>query len=165
MPLEPPDTHHYLSAIGWLELGNPREALEEINLISSKASLDPEVLELRWHIYSELKQWELALKEAEKLIETAPENPSGWINRSYALHEMKQTKQAYDLLLPAADKFPQISIIPYNLSCYSCQLGRIDEAIGWFKKALNIAANKEEIKEMALSDNDLKQLWEEIKLL
>jgi hypothetical protein len=37
--LEPPDTHHVSAAIGWLELGNPAEAGEEI------ARITPEMLE------------------------------------------------------------------------------------------------------------------------
>ncbi|MGB9603463.1 MAG: tetratricopeptide repeat protein [Limisphaerales bacterium] len=165
MPLEPPDTHYYLAAIGWLELGNPQEALEELNHISPEGENDPDVIELRLQIYSEFKEWELMLKYSERLVSISPNRPSGWINRSYALHELKQTASAYNLLLPAADKFPRIFTIPYNLSCYSCQLGKIEEAINWFKKALAIAENKDELKSMALSDKDLEPLWKIIQNL
>ncbi|MGC8743816.1 MAG: tetratricopeptide repeat protein [Verrucomicrobiia bacterium] len=163
MPLEPPDTSYFLAAIGWIELGNPREALEELKNISKNGLDEPDVIELRVQIYSELKEWELVIEYSERLIAAAPERPSGWINRSYALHELKQTKRAYKLLLPALEKFPAVSTIPYNLACYSCQLGNTQEAIEWFKKALNITDNQEELKSMALSDKDLEPIRDTIR--
>src|ERR1043166_9428290 len=48
--LEPPDTHHLSAAVGWLELGNPAEAGEEIARISPAALEHPDVLEVRWQI-------------------------------------------------------------------------------------------------------------------
>ena len=50
---------------------------------------------------------------------TIPDEPVGWIHRSYVLHEQKRTREAWDLLLPAAKKFPEDFTIPYNLACYA----------------------------------------------
>jgi hypothetical protein len=65
-------------------------------------------------------------------------------------------------LLPAAKKFPDESVIPYNLSCYACQLNQLDIARHWLERAV-IAGKKEYIKKMALADDDLKPLWAEIR--
>ncbi len=165
MALETPDKHYYTAAVGWMELGNPREALNELDNISAEGSQDPQVLELRWGIYSTLKEWKLALKTAEKLIEVAPDKPGGYVNRSYSLHELKRTREAYELLLMAEKKFPDVSIIAYNLACYSCQLNRLEEAMEWLKKALLLEQDKNKIKTMALADPDLQPLWDKIKLL
>src|SRR5512139_4101174 len=72
------------------------------------------------------------------VVELAPERPDGWIQRSYALHELKSTQEAFENLLPVADRFPGVWTIPYNLSCYCGQLGRLDECQGWFKKAMAV---------------------------
>lgn len=165
MTLEPPDSHYFLAATGWMELGNPREALNELEQISPDGKQNPDVLELYWSIYALFKEWDKAMPVTEKLVEVAPQNPSGWINRSYTLHEMKRTKEALELLLPAVEKFPENEIIPYNLACYYCQLGDLSEARRWLKKALNVANNRESIKSMALNDPDLKPLQDEIESL
>jgi tetratricopeptide (TPR) repeat protein len=99
---------------------------------------------------------------ARQVIAVAPDRCSGWINQSYCLHEMKQTAQAMDCLLPLAMKFPKVSTIPYNLACYACQLGRIHEARKWLAKAAKIAG-KDNLLPIALADPDLKPLWPEIE--
>ena len=67
-------------------------------------------------------------------------------------------------LEPAAKKFPKEPVIPYNLSCYACQLQLLEEARAWFQHALK-AGKKSELKRMALADPDLEALWEEIRPL
>jgi tetratricopeptide (TPR) repeat protein len=71
---------------------------------------------------------------------------------------LKGTQEAYDLLLPAQDKFPKNLTVPYNLACYCSQLNRLDEARDWFKKAM--AINEQAVKKMAIDDPDLKPLWD-----
>ena len=99
---------------------------------------------------------------ARRLIEVAPDIPAGWINQSYSLHEMKLTHEARNQLAPVVEKFPNVSTIPYNLACYTCQLGKLAEARQWLDKAIKIGG-AEGIKAMALSDPDLRPMWEEIK--
>jgi hypothetical protein len=71
---------------------------------------------------------------------------------------------AWDALLPAFEKFPGEPIIPYNLACYACQMGKLDDARLWLDRAMKIA-DKREIKLMALNDEDLKPLRAEIEKL
>ena len=52
MPFSPPDSHHLEAAKGWLELGNPEEAFEELGLIEPQLRGHPDVLELCWRIYA-----------------------------------------------------------------------------------------------------------------
>lgn len=70
---------------------------------------------------------------------------------------MKRTQEAFDSLLPASRKFLRVSIIPYNLACYACQLGLWAEAEAWLTQAIS-HGKKEEIKQMALKDRDLEPL-------
>ena len=80
------------------------------------------------------------------------------------LHELRRTQEAREALLPAVKKFPEASLIPYNLACYACQLGDPAEARQWLRKAI-ARGEKDEIKRLALNDPDLAVLREEIALL
>ena len=64
---------------------------------------------------------------------------------------------AWDALLPAADRFPSQLMIAFNLACYACQLGRLEEAREWLRKAMELGDEKE-IKTRALDDPDLEPL-------
>lgn len=159
--LEPPDSHYLSAAQGWLELGNPAEAELEWNRISPDCRGLAAALEVLWEIRAQQKRWEEALEIARKIITTDPEGCSGWIEQSYSLHELKRTEEALKYLLPMAGKFARISTIPYNLACYTCQLGQLDEARKWLSRAMKIGGRKR-IREMALHDPDLIPLRSEI---
>ncbi len=162
--LTPPDSHYLNAAAGWCDLGNSAEARAELHRISAPNRDHPQVLAEEWRICAAEKHWLPALEVARRLIEVAPEIPAGWISQSYSLHEMKLTQEARNQLVPVAEKFPVVSTIPYNLACYACQLGNLTEARQWLAKAIKIGG-AEDITSMALSDPDLKPMWEEIRKL
>jgi Tfp pilus assembly protein PilF len=121
---------------------------------------------VRWEILAKEKQWEAALDVARKLLSHAPERASAWLHHAYALRRVPDggLDKAWEALKPAADKHPGEPIIFYNLSCYACQMRQLDEARRWFRRALKVGG-KETIKVMALADEDLEPLWEEIRQL
>ena len=160
--LDFPDHHHLRAAHGWLDLGRPLEAKEELSQISKTNFSHPDVLEARWKIAVEGNEWHSALQIARDLIDVDPDRVTGWINQSYCLHELKRTQEAWESLMRVAGKFPKVGIIPNNLACYACQLGRLAQAQDWLDKAL-AAGGRAQIKAMALSDDDLKPLWPEIE--
>ncbi len=164
--LKPPDTHYYSAAEGWLELGNILEAKAELAHISSLQRKHPDVLELRWAIAAKENDWQLALDIARTLVRVAPERPTGWLHQAYALRRAPGggLKEAWSALLPTLERFPDESVIPYNLSCYACQMRDFENARIWLKRAAKVG-DKEKIKQMALQDPDLEQLWPEIEKL
>ena len=163
--LHPPDTHHFSSAIGWLELGVPAEADAELQRISAPCQNHPDVLELSWQICVARKHWETALQVAESLIQHAPESATGWVHRAYALRRAKGggLEKAWEALFPTFSKFPKMPIIPYNLACYAAQFGRLADAWDWLHKAVEAGERVEIIKRMALADSDLKALWDRVR--
>lgn len=163
-PLEPPDSHHLQAAIGWLELGNAPEAEAEWLKVDEGQRQRPDVLDVRWRIQAAQKAWSDALSTARTLLEVAPQSPIGWINHSYTLHELRRTQEAWDHLLPIAEKFPKISVIAYNLACYACQLGQLDQAQKFLERAIKLKG-KDAVKAMALADPDLRPLREVIQAL
>jgi tetratricopeptide (TPR) repeat protein len=156
--LDHPDSLHLQAAQGWLELGNHLEANEELEQIKPELRAHPDVLEIRWHIYSRAKKWDACVDIAAAIIKLAPGRADAWIHRSFALHELKRTQEAFDQLLPAAKKFRKVWTIPYNLACYCCQLGRLEESQRWLKKAM--AVDEHTVKQAAIDDPDLKPLWD-----
>ncbi|HYT60768.1 MAG TPA: hypothetical protein VEL06_11395 [Haliangiales bacterium] len=162
--LTPPDSHYLSAATGWCDLGNFAEARAELRRISAGNRDHPRVLEEEWRICAAEKHWLPALEVARRLIEVAPHSPAGWINQSYSLHEMKLTREARNQLLPVAEKFCADGTIPYNLACYACQLGDLEEARQWLARAIKIRG-RQDIQKMALSDPDLQPMWAEIKKL
>ena len=164
--LEPPDSHYFLAAIGWLELGNVVEAKAELEQVSAAQQEHPDVLELRWSLAAEQKRWEEGLQIAQTLLRRAPKRSSGWLHQAYALRRVSNggVQKAWEALLPAFDKFPKETTIPFNLSCYACQIGQLDAARDWLKRAVAIGG-KEKVIGMALNDSDLRPLWDELRQL
>jgi tetratricopeptide (TPR) repeat protein len=155
--LQPPDSFHLEAAAGWLELGNHLEAHEELACISPKMRAHPYVLEARWKVYAKAKKWEMAADVAQALTIVLPEDSYGWNQWAFSLHELKRTKEAWDVLEPIADQFRNNHVIRYNLACYSCQLGNLKEALRWLEKAIELAGN-EDIRTVALDDPDLEPI-------
>jgi len=163
-PLEPPASHVLAAAEGWLELGNAVEAAAELAKLDAEWSSHPAVLELQWQIEAHGGHWETCLVLAERLIALHPGLSSGYIHRSYALHELQRTVEARDLLLPALELFPEEEILRYNLACYECRLGNLPGARQWLGK---IFRRKDAVtwRRAAQSDPDLASLWAELKEL
>ena len=165
--LEPPNTHHLRAAIGWLELGNHTEAGEEIARLDRECLEHPDVLDVRWEICATGRSWDAALEVAEALVRVAPERSSGWVHRAYAMRRVRHggLQLAWSVLRPAVEKFPKEDVIPYNLSCYAVQQGRLDAAWEWLEKAIAVLGDVNRIKHRALADSDLQPLWERIRQL
>lgn len=164
--LGPPDSHHLNAAEGWMGLGDRAEAAAELARISARNRRHPDVLETRWALQAHENRWDDALVTARELLEKAPTRSAAWLHHSYALRRATGggLQQAWGALLPAATKFPDEPIICFNLACYSCQLGNLDEARGWLKRSLKLG-ERDKIKLMALVDEDLAPLWPEIRKL
>jgi Flp pilus assembly protein TadD len=162
--LPAPEIHYLRAAEGWLMLGDPQEARLEMQGIGESFARQPDVLEMHWRVSAALKQWIAALEIAQRLVELAPDRSLAWIHQSYTLHELQQTDEAWTLLLPVAERFPEEPTIAYNLACYACQLGMLQDSRHWLRKAARMAS-RDEILSSALSDPDLAPLRHELDML
>ena len=68
-PIEPPDSHHLLSAQGWAELGDYQEAEAALMQIAPKLRAHPQVLAVRYEIYARSKRWDQAADVATRLVD------------------------------------------------------------------------------------------------
>ena len=162
VPMPAPDCHHLNAAQGWIELNDSAAAENELQKINPDSRQHPLFLLVRWELYANGKKWQAAHTIGEHLVEYFPEEPIGWLQRSYALHAMGRTVEAFQQLLPAAPKFPKLSTVSYHLACYACTLGYIEEAWHWLDKAI-AAGEGDMIKSMALSDPILRPLWQHLE--
>ncbi|PAW77164.1 MAG: hypothetical protein B9S33_20355 [Pedosphaera sp. Tous-C6FEB] len=166
-PLDALDVHLVRAAEGWLELNLPAEAEAELAQLSPSAQTHPLVLQALWQLHAYQQRWTLAHTIAESLVRECPDDVNGWVHRAYATRRMEGggLQAAWDALRPAAALFPSELIIPYNLACYACQLGKLDAARHWLGRATEIAVKppaRAALRQMALADPDLAPLREEI---
>jgi len=160
-PLEPPDLLHLRAAEGWVGLGDYAAANDELEQIAAASRAHPDVLQLRWRIYANAKNWEACLDIATALTTMAPERRFGWIHRAHTLDKLGRTQEAKDLLLSVVNDWESNSTIPYHLAQYCARLGQTDQAKQWLGKALLVASDTEEVerlRRMALEDPDLEPL-------
>ena len=158
-PLDAPDSFHLRAAEGWLGLGDVESANNELKEISPAERTHPAVLSVRYQIYAQAKQWNEAAAVANDLVQMLPDRPFGWISLAYATRRKTggSIPEAKKILLDAEPKFPGHYLFPYNLACYCAQLGELEPAEQWLKKAA--AIDKAAVKKMAAKDPDLKPLW------
>jgi tetratricopeptide (TPR) repeat protein len=159
----PHPDHQFLEAAeGWLGLGDWREASLELAQIQPQFHTHPAVLEIRYKIHAEAKQWERAVAVAQQVRDRLPNDLWGHFYTAYAQHELKHTRAAYETLYAVAANFPKDYLVCYNLACYACQLGKLEEAMRWLKQAMSLA-DKRNLTEAALQDPDLQPLWPQIR--
>ena len=166
-PVDERDVRLIRAAEGWLELNLPVEAEAELAQLSPGVQAHPLVLKALWQLHAYQHRWTLAHSVAELLVETLPDDVDGWVHRAYAArrNEGGGIQVAWDALRPAVDRFPDESIVPYNLACYACQMGNLDAGRHWLGRARVLASkqnHREALKHMALSDPDLAPLHLEI---
>jgi tetratricopeptide (TPR) repeat protein len=160
MPLEPPDQQHWQAAVGYVELGMFQDANDQLEKIDPFNRAAPEVLSVRLAIYHGLKKWELMREIAKRLADFQP-NDIQWITSyAYATRRAESILAAKEILLNAESKFSREAIIKYNLACYCCQTGEIENAKNYLKEAFEIDPTW---RIAALDDDDLKPLWDSLR--
>jgi tetratricopeptide (TPR) repeat protein len=157
-----PDHRHLEAAEGWLGLGNWREAALELEQIQPQYRSHPSVLELRYKIHADAHHWDQAMAVAQEVRDQLPDDLWGHFYTAYAQHELKHTLAAYNTLKAVVAQYPEDYLIRYNLACYSCQLGELEEAMRWLKVAMDLCG-KRDLTALALEDPDLKPLWAQIQ--
>lgn len=151
------DERYLRAAQGYLELGMPVEASQELELIAPESRTLPEVLAMRFLIYSTIGNWEMAEAVAGHLAKTNPQSVEWWINWACAARRSKDIPAAREILLQAEGLHPDAAVVQFNLGCYACQLGDMEEAKQRVGRAISLDAH---FRAVALDDPDLEPLWD-----
>jgi tetratricopeptide (TPR) repeat protein len=96
---------------------------------------------------------------AKRLAEFQPHDIQWTISLAYATRRADSIQAAKEILLNAESRFPKEAIIKYNLACYFCQLGDIENAKSYLKKAIEIDSTW---RLQALDDEDLRLRWDSL---
>ena len=155
------DRHGLLAAEGWLELGLAGECLGELGRLSAEVRRSGRAMNLEWQAHAARRDWPAALAVGRALAEGHPSDCSGWIQRSFALHELGRTSEAMDALAPALEMFPEHPLVRYNMACYACRLGDLDGARAWLRDVARLKGIAF-VKGLAEGDPDLELLRAEI---
>ena len=77
------------------------------------------------------------------------------LNMSYAVRRFKGEAEAADVLSMALRRYYDDALVRYNLACYWCVMGRVEEA----REMLGTACRRDEsLRELAETDEDLAGL-------
>jgi hypothetical protein len=153
-----PDLLFVRAAEGWLELGNPHEATQELVQIRPRFRAHPDVLLVRWHIFACTSQWDKCLVLARALAEGAPHDARSWIALAETFFKRGDITRAYATAVANTVDFPESCHLLYDTARYACQLGKRDEAEQYLRLAMAVG-NAREIKHQAMRDPHLAGLW------
>jgi tetratricopeptide (TPR) repeat protein len=145
-----------LAADGYLYLGMPAQALEEIDSIEDSAQNTSPVLRARVRILLHMKRWSEANSLSEAGASLYPDENEFTVQRAFALHQLKKGTDAVRVLLSAPEWIRRTGILHYNLACYEAQLGDLTTARQCIDAAIEINSS---FKKNAKSDPDLARLW------
>ena len=140
------------AAVGYLNLGMPQDAWNELEDIEAKDRARPEVLKVRVEVCRALKQWEMMAEVSNHLRKIEPDEVGHSLNMSYAVRRFKGEAEAAEILSIALRHYYDDALVRYNLACYWCVMGRVEEA----REMLETACKKDEsLRELAETDEDL----------
>lgn len=146
-------------ADGFLDLRMTARARAELDGVSAgqRDGTPYRVLALR--LAMDERAWSEAARVAAILRDAHTDEPSFWIQLAYATRRAEGIEAAHGILAGALVRFPAVAVIPFNLACYACQLGRHDEALRRLDQA---CALDQHFRATALEDEDLEPIWDRI---
>ncbi len=104
--------------------------------------------------------WPEMLSLTRKMVELYPADAECWVTLADATRNSVSVQAGLELLETARQHFPDDGHILFQIGCYCCQLGRLDEA----RTAVQGAVSNNRVwAKIAVQDRDLSPLWLEFK--
>jgi tetratricopeptide (TPR) repeat protein len=149
------EKHRLSYAQGYLELGMVAEAAAELEGIPASADESIELLGLRLAVLQEQGNWPALELGAAEFVRRRPEIAGAWITWAYAKRRSHSLAAAEQILRTAARLHPKEATIQFNLGCYACQRGDLNEARRRVDRAIELDGN---FRALAATDSDLAPL-------
>lgn len=150
---------HLSAALGYIKLGMLEDAIEELEGVEPSQRAHPEVLGVWVEVYSAAGKWKEMQRIALHLTTVEPENVQWWIYLAFATRNVESVEAAREILLQAEKLHPTEPTIQFNLGCYACRLGKMDEAKRYVLRSIQRVSG---FRQLALRDNDLEPLWNDL---
>ncbi|MEM9400342.1 MAG: tetratricopeptide repeat protein [Verrucomicrobiota bacterium] len=148
---------HIDAAKGYLALGMPDDAMDEIKSLDFTHRYKPEVLELTVAIHMSQKRWMNGLVLARALCDRFPMSGKPFLLTALCLDSLDRTEEARNVLLSAPSSLRNKAELHYNLSRFESKLGNESSARRYLKRALEI---NPDLKAKAITDLNLSFLIE-----
>jgi len=150
---------HISAALGYIKLGMMEEAIEELDGIEPAQRSHPEVLAVWVEVYASAGKWREMQRVALHLTTIQPTNAQWWIHLAFATRCVESIPAAREILIQAEKHHPDEPTIQFNLGCYACKMGEIATAKAYVLRSIQRIKG---FRELALSDTDLKPIWNEL---
>lgn len=141
---------------GYLDLGMLDRARQELDRVTGPSRNSTPFQQAELRLLMESKDWPAAGAAARHLRDLEPGEPAHWVQLAYAIRRAESIEAARAILLEAAARFPKVAVIPHNLACYECRLGRPGDAMTQLECAFGIDPG---CRDLAREDEDLRPLW------
>lgn len=151
---------HLQAAQGWLELGLPEEAWNELQQIAVEFWDRLEVMLLSLDTLQSLKRWPECAELGEKALQQYPDCGPIYLVTAYAVRRCRSLGEAHELLLRGEQALSEEAMYHFNLACYECQLGDLTEAARRLALAFQLDPK---YRVRALEDDDLQPLHEKLR--
>ncbi len=148
-----------IAAQGYLELGMFRDVWQELHALPGKLLGRADVLEILALSLMGQARWSDALAVANRLRESAPSEPSGFIHEAYCLHELGRTSEALNILLNGPPTLHEKPVFFYNAGCYRARLGDVTGAMEMLRKSFEMDAS---LRRSARFDPDLETIKDKL---
>jgi Tfp pilus assembly protein PilF len=146
---------HLSHAQGYLALGLHELAAAELDALPPEAASETKTLALRLHVLQAGQQWLLMQPLAAELVQREPREVSWWVSWAFATRRVENVHAAEAILREAELKLPDEAIIQFNLACYACLQGSLQDSMDRLTRAIALDA---EFATLALLDPDLEAL-------
>jgi len=123
--IDTPSQMILLAAEGYLELGMLDDARREYESLSANAKSCVEGLTLLMEIHRAARNHAELESVAEQLCIVDCDNVDRWIDLALVLREESSVECARELLLEAADRFPNTAMVHFHLARFECSLGNL----------------------------------------
>ena len=145
------------TALGWLELGLPEEALRELEALSARDRMRRQALELKLVAQMKAERWNAGADTGRLLCLREPKEPRFFIHAAYCLHETGDTAAARNWLMTGPSSLIEDPLFHYNIACYHAVLGERKQAKSHLRRAFSM---DESLRRRARQDDDLATLGE-----
>jgi tetratricopeptide (TPR) repeat protein len=125
-------------ARGYLGLGMIKEASAELDLVPADQAGETSVLALRAVVLQEQAKWPALAGVANELVRRQPMEPGWWIAWAYATRRSRSLAAAETILIEGERTHPDEATIQFNLGCYACQRGHLNEARRRVERAVSL---------------------------
>lgn len=153
--LENPSLTYFIEAVGWMELGNYKEALISVNQIEDKYSLRFEVMALKWSILYKLGRYRKCKDISLDLTIFHNNNVDSWMMMAQSFYNQKQYQEAFETLQAVERRFKNDWRFAYDYACYHSLTKRFDKVDHWLKVA-KLKGDPKEVDKMFENDPDFK---------